>query len=125
PPMQRPPPATAHALCDQGYAFSVHNRTKVPLQPPTPHPPGPPFDLPPHLAQRVLGRPARPVAKVAVVKERLEDRLQPVEQRLLTHPVVHPRDAQRTLLARLARLRYLHPFASAGRGTVVAQLLLE
>src|SRR5262249_59636393 len=45
------------------------------------------FDLSPHLTQSVLGGPTRSVAKAAVVKERLENRLKPIEQRLFAHPV--------------------------------------
>src|SRR5262249_44987749 len=67
------------------------------------------FDLSPHLAQRILGRPARSVAKAAVVKERLENRLKPIEQRLLAHTVNTRRNAQWTPLARFARLRDVDP----------------
>jgi hypothetical protein len=68
----------------------------------------------PHLAQRILGRPTRSVAKAAVVKERFEDRLEPIEQRLLADAVDDRGNAQRTPLARFACLGDIDP--SAGNG---------
>ena len=45
-----------------------------------------------------------PIPVVGIIEQRLEDRLQPVQQRLLTYPIVDRRDAKRTKLSRLARL---------------------
>ena len=51
-----------------------------------------------------MGGPPLPVPVVGIVEHRLEDRLQPVQQRLLAHPITDRRDAKRTKLTRLARL---------------------
>src|SRR4051794_18412333 len=71
----------------------VHN----PL-PPTRH-------LFPNFAQGILCRPPSPISEVGFVEHRLEDRFQPIEQRLLAHPVVNRRDSQRAKLSRLSFLR--------------------
>src|SRR5580704_19435121 len=47
------------------------------------------LDLLPHLAQRVLRRAPSPISKVGFIEYRLEDRFQPIEQRLLAYPVTH------------------------------------
>ena len=61
--------------------------------------------LPPYLAQCSVGGPPPPIPVVGIIEYRLEDRLQPIQQRLLTHPIINRRDAQWTKLPRLARLR--------------------
>src|SRR3954449_216953 len=71
----------------------VHN----PL-PPTRH-------LFPNFAQGILCRPPSPISEVGFFEHRLEDRFQPIEQRLLAHPVVNRRDSQRAKLSRLSFLR--------------------
>jgi hypothetical protein len=45
---------------------------------------------------------------VGLIEYRLEDRFQPIEQRLLAHPVINRRDSQRAKLTRLSRLRDLY-----------------
>ena len=66
------------------------------------------LDLLPNLAHGILRRSPSPISEVGVIEHRLEDRLQPVEQRLLAYPVVNRRDSQRAKLARLAGLRDLY-----------------
>src|SRR3954451_10649415 len=56
----------------------------------------------PDLPQGILGRSPLAVSEAGIVEHRLEDRLQPVQQRLLAHPVINGRDAERAKLARLA-----------------------
>src|SRR5215471_6384763 len=68
----------------------------------------PALNLLPHFAHGILRRSPSPISEVGFIQYRLEDRLQPVEQRLLAYPVVNRGDSQRTKLARLARLRDLY-----------------
>src|SRR5262245_52130806 len=98
-----------HALRDPGQKFVVVDGPEVVLQIRVHDPLRARFDLLPYLAQRIFGRPTRSVAKAAVVKERLEDRLTPVEQRLLAHTVDDGRSAEWTPFARFARLRAVDP----------------
>src|SRR5260370_24977321 len=49
-------------------------------------------DLFPDFAQGVLRRSPLPVSVVGSIEYRLEDRLQPIEQRLLAHPLIDRRD---------------------------------
>src|SRR3954464_6270698 len=56
----------------------------------------------PDLSQGILGRSPFAVSEAGVIEHRLEDRLQPVQQRLLAYPVISGRDAERAKLARLA-----------------------
>src|SRR5215813_1944793 len=66
------------------------------------------LNLLPYFAHGILRRSPSPISEVGLIEHRLEDRLQPVEQRLLAYPVINSRDSQRAKLARLARLRDLH-----------------
>src|SRR5437660_411531 len=67
------------------------------------------LNLLPNFAHGVLRRSPSPISEVGFVEHRPEDRFQPIEQRLLAHPVVNRRDSQCAKLARLPRLRDL-PF---------------
>jgi hypothetical protein len=66
------------------------------------------LNLFPHLAHGVLRRSPSPISEVGIVEYRLEDWLQPIEQRLLANPVVNGRYSQRAKLARLSCLRDLY-----------------
>src|SRR5215472_10485957 len=68
----------------------------------------PAVNLLPDLAHGVLRRSPSPISEVGFIEYRLEDRLQPVEQRLLAYPIVDRGNSQRTKLARLTRLRDLY-----------------
>src|SRR5215471_16704971 len=68
----------------------------------------PAVNLLPDLAHGVLRRPPSPIAEVGLIEYRLEDRLQPVEQRLLAYPVVNRGNSQLTKRTRLTRLRDLY-----------------
>jgi len=46
-----------------------------------------------------------PISKAGVIEYRFEDGLQPIEQRLLAHPIIDRGYAQHPKLARLSRLR--------------------
>ena len=46
------------------------------------------------LRSGILGRSSSPVSEAGIIEHRLEDRLQPVQQRLLAYPVINRRDAQ-------------------------------
>jgi hypothetical protein len=61
-------------------------------------------DLLPDFAQGVLCRSPSPLSVVAFIEYRLEDRLQPIEQRLRAHPILDRRNAQPQKLSRLAHL---------------------
>src|SRR5262245_59596876 len=114
-----------HPLRHQGHELVVVDRPEVVLQIRVHDPLRARFDLSPHLAQRILGRPARSVAKAAVVKERLEDRLKPIEQRLLAHTVDDRRNAQWTPLARFAHLRDVDPSDGQRLVAVGAQVFVQ
>src|SRR6516162_4513359 len=83
------------------------------------------FDLFPDFAQSVFRRSPSPVSEVGVIEHRLEDRLQPIEQGLLTYPIVDRRDSQRAPLARFARLRDAHLPYRLGSVTVGSKLLMQ
>jgi hypothetical protein len=68
----------------------------------------PALNLFPYLTHGVLCRPPSSISEVGIIKYRLEDWLQPIEQRLLAYPVVNRRNSQRAKLTRLAYLRNLH-----------------
>jgi hypothetical protein len=59
-------------------------------------PPGKKY-LFPYFAQSVLRRSPSPISEAGIIEYRLEDRLQPIEQRLLTHAVIDRWDGQREL----------------------------
>jgi hypothetical protein len=122
---ERQHPAVRYTLGHQGHELLVVDRPKVILQVRIHDPLGTRVDFAADLAQRILGRSARPVAKAAIVKDRLKDRLQPAEQRLLTYPVIDRRDAQRACLSWPARLRDLHPSDRQGLVAVGLQLLVK
>src|SRR6516162_9952382 len=67
------------------------------------------LDLPPDFAQRILRRPSWPISEVGIIEYRFEDRFHPVEQRLLTYPIVDRRNAQHARLSRFACLGNRHP----------------
>src|SRR3954447_12636774 len=56
----------------------------------------------PDLPQGILGRSPFAVSEAGIIEYRLEDRLQPVQERLLAYPGINGRDAERAKLARLA-----------------------
>ena len=62
-------------------------------------------ELSPYLAQCSVGGPPPPVPVVGIIEYRLEDRLQPILQRLLAHPIVNRRYTEWAKLPRLSRLR--------------------
>ena len=66
------------------------------------------LNLLPNFAHGVLRRSPSPISEVGFIQYRLEDRFQPIEQRLLAYPVINRRDSQRAKLARLSRLRDLY-----------------
>src|SRR5215472_11007344 len=68
----------------------------------------PALNLFPYLTHGVLRRPPSSISEVGVIEYRLEDWLQPIEQRLLAYSVVNRRNSQRAKLTRLACLRDLH-----------------
>src|SRR5712691_2814953 len=56
-------------------------------------------DLLPNFAHGILRRSPSPISEVGFIQHRLEDRFQPIEQRLLAHPVINRRDSPRAKLA--------------------------
>src|SRR6516225_7682262 len=66
------------------------------------------LNLLPNFTHGILRRSPSPVSEVGFIEHRLEDRLQPIEQRLLAYPVINSRNSQRAKLAQLASLRDLH-----------------
>src|ERR1019366_3898873 len=83
------------------------------------------LDFFPHLAQGSMGRPPSPVSEAGIIEFRLEDRLQPIEQRLLAHPIEDRGHTQLAPLARLAFLRDWHLPYGLGSIGVVAQLAMQ
>src|SRR5215813_12083449 len=65
------------------------------------------LNLLPYFAHGILRRSPSPISEVGFIEYRLEDRLQPVEQRLLAYPVVNRGNSTLTL-TRLTRLRDLY-----------------
>ncbi|HET8548411.1 MAG TPA: hypothetical protein VFL57_10425 [Bryobacteraceae bacterium] len=101
-------PAVGYSLSNEREQFCVIHRSEKVLQIRVHDPLPPSLNLPPHLAHGVLRRSPSPISEVGLIEHRLEDRFQPVEQRLLAYPVINRRNSQRAQLARLARLRDLH-----------------
>src|SRR5580692_272161 len=65
----------------------------------------PALDFFPDLARCVLRRSPSPISEASIVEYRLEDGLQPIEQRLLTHAVIDRRYAEHTILSWFVPLR--------------------
>jgi len=65
----------------------------------------PTLDLFPDFAKRVLRRSPSPIAEAGIIEYRLEDRLQPMEQRLLTHAIIDRRYAKHSTLSGFVPLR--------------------
>src|SRR5262249_5595015 len=63
------------------------------------------LDLFPDLAQCVLRRSPSPISEVGIIEYRLEDRFQPIEQRLLAYAIVDRGNAEHAILARFIPLR--------------------
>src|SRR3954452_7055080 len=79
----------------------------------------------PDLPQGILGRSPFAVSEAGVIEYRLEDRLQPGQQRLLAYPVINGRDTERARLARLAGFRDQVSSHRQGVIGVVLELLME
>ena len=69
------------------------------------NPLAPRFQFLPDLAQGVVLRPPSSVSEAGIIEHRLEDGLQPIQQRLLAHPVVDRGNPELAMRPRLARLR--------------------
>src|SRR5229473_211604 len=65
----------------------------------------PALNLFPHFAQRILRRSPSPISEAGIIEYRLEDRFQPIEQRLLTHAIVDRGYAEHSILAGFVPLR--------------------
>src|ERR1700676_5707105 len=85
----------------------------------------PTLNLFPHLAHGVLGRSPSSISEVGLIEDRLEERLQPIEQRLLAYPVVNRGNSQPTKLARFSRLRDLYLPHRLRLISVLLQLTLQ
>src|SRR3954454_19295738 len=79
----------------------------------------------PDLPQGILGRSPLAVSEAGIIEHRLEDRLQPVQQRLLANPIIDGRDAERAKLARLAGLGDQLSSHRQGLIGVVLEFLME
>src|SRR5215471_1715069 len=86
----------------------MFNRPKKVFQIAVDDPPLPALNLFPYLAHGVLRRPPSSISEVGIIQYRLEDWLQPIEQRLLAYPVGNRRNSQRAKLTRPAHLRDLY-----------------
>src|SRR5207253_10522947 len=58
----------------------------------------------PNFAQGVLRRSPSPISKAGIIEYRLEDGLQPMKQRLLTHAIIDRGYAEHAILARFVSL---------------------
>ena len=65
---------------------------------------GPALYLFPHFAQGILRRSPSPISEAGIIEYRLEDRLQPIEQRLLTYAIIDRGYAEHAMLARFVPL---------------------
>src|SRR5580704_15387240 len=101
-------PAVGYSLGHQCEQFRMIHRPEKVLQIRVHDPLSSTLDLFPHFAHGILRRSPSQISEVGFIEYRLKDRLQPIEQRLLPHPVINRRDSQRAKLARLSRLRDLH-----------------
>src|SRR5947209_11554693 len=79
----------------------------------------------PDLSHGILGRSPFAVSEAGIIEDRLEDRLQSVQERLLAYPVVDGRDAERTKLTRLAGFGDQLPSHRQGLIGVVLEFLME
>src|SRR6516162_1752517 len=66
------------------------------------------LNLLPNFAHGILRRSPSSISEVGFVEYRLEDRFQPIEQRLLTYPIIDSGHAQQTKLTWFPRLRDLY-----------------
>src|ERR1035437_921357 len=83
------------------------------------------LNLLPNFAHGVFRRSPSPISEVGFIEYRLEDRFQPIEQRLLACPVVNRRDSQRAKLARFSRLRDLYLPHRLGPVDIVLQFPVQ
>jgi hypothetical protein len=67
-------------------------------------------------AQCVLRRSPSSISKAGIIEYRLEDGLQPIEQRLLTHAVIDRRYAEHSILSWFVPLRNRVPTTRSRRG---------
>src|SRR5471032_1305874 len=79
----------------------------------------------PNFAHGVLRRSPSPISEVGFIQHPLEDRLQPIEERLLAYPVVNRRDSQGANLAWLSRLRDLYLPDRLGPVDIVLQFPVQ
>ena len=114
--------AIGHTLGHEREEFLVVHRPEKVLQVCIHNPFPARFNLLPDFAQSVLCRSPSPVSEVGVIEHWLEDRLQPIEQGLLTYPIVDRRYPQHAPLARFARLRNAHLPYRLGSVTVGSKL---
>src|ERR1039457_4935225 len=83
------------------------------------------LNLLPNFAHGILRRSPSPISEVGFIQYRLEDRLPPIEQRLLAYPGINRRDSQRAKLARLSRLRDLYLPHRLGPVDIVLQFPVQ
>src|SRR5689334_9687950 len=79
----------------------------------------------PDLSQGILGRSPFAVSEAGIIEYRLEDRLQPVQERLLAYPVIDGRNPKRAKLTRLAGFGDQVSSHRQGLIGVVLELLME
>jgi len=117
--------SVSHLSGHQSKQLVVLNRPEVVPQVRINNPLTATLDFPPHLSQSPVGRPPSPVSEAGIIEFRLEDRLQAIEQRLLTHPIEDRGHPQLAPLARLAGLRDWHLPYRLRPIDVVAQLAVQ
>src|ERR1700720_2709023 len=79
----------------------------------------------PDLSHGILGRSPFAVSEAGIIKYRLEDRLQSVQERLLADPVVDGRDTEGAKLTRLAGFGDQVPSYRQGLIGVALEFLME
>src|SRR5262245_10011717 len=125
PPDEAEYPTIRNALGDKRHELLLIRRPEEVFQIGVHDPLGTRLQLLPDLPQRILRRSSLAVSEAGIIEYRLEDRFQPVEQRLLAHAVVNRRNAERAILARLAGLGNQVSTYRQGLVGVSAQFLFE
>src|SRR5207237_551131 len=87
-------PAVGYSLGNEREQLRMIHRPEKVLQIGVYDPLPPALKLPPYFAHGVFRRSPSPISVVGFIEYRLEDRLQPIEHRLLAYPVVDRRDSQ-------------------------------
>src|SRR6202042_537655 len=88
-PNQAQHPTIRYSLSNENKKFLMIDRPKKVFEVRVHDPLPPALNLLPHFAHGIMRRSPSPISEVGFIEHRLEDRFQPIEQRLLTYPVIN------------------------------------